>query len=166
MEPTAAWKHKRTDIWREGKYIDLWSIPHFLSGICVALGLTILGFSASSTAVIGLILLILYEVFEWLVDIEETRANRILDVVVGMASMVPTLLLLPGLFINDIIALFIVITTANSILSWFGWRASKKAASLQETIRKDFVRSRESIRKGRAQLAKRLHIKQKAKLPK
>lgn len=165
METAPINKYERTDIWREGKYVDLWSIPHFFSGICVALGLTILGFSAPSAAGIGLILLILYEVFEWLVDIEETRANRVLDVVVGMASIIPTLVLLPGLFINDIIALFIVITTGNGILSWFGWRASKKAANFQEVIRRDIARSRERIQKGRIQLARRLHMPRKRKLP-
>lgn len=49
---------ERTDIWREGKYLDLWSVPHVLSGISVALGLYILGFDFWAAFVIGFLLLV------------------------------------------------------------------------------------------------------------
>ena len=80
----------RTDAWREGKYLDLWSVPHFLSGMVVALSLYVFGFEVRSAFVIAFLLLVGYEMFEVIAKIDETRWNRTLDVVVGMASVVPT----------------------------------------------------------------------------
>src|SRR3990167_4615278 len=85
----------RTDIWREGKYLDLWSVPHFLSGMAVAFGLFFLDFATNAAFIIAILLLVAYEMFEVIAKIEETRWNRVLDVVVGMASFTPTFLLAP-----------------------------------------------------------------------
>lgn len=132
----------RTDIWREGKYLDLWSVPHFLSGMCVAFGLFFLDYTANAAFVIVFLLLVAYEMFEVIAKIEETRWNRILDVVVGMASFTPTFLLLPGVPRVWAIGVFIAVLILDCVLSFFGWLASQKAAQLEMSLREEFERER------------------------
>src|SRR3989344_6531260 len=79
-------KFIRTDIWREGDYLDLWSVPHFLSGLLVGFLLYFTHIEFLPACLISVLLLIMYEMFEVLIEIEETWMNRILDVVVGMMS--------------------------------------------------------------------------------
>ena len=156
----------RTDIWREGRYLDLWSAPHFLSGIAVALGLHIIGFETLFVLVVGFLLLIAYEVFEYAVHIQETRTNRGLDVVVGMTSLVLVLFLAPRFGTEEIITTFVFVTAVDAVLSWFGWRASRKAAVLEGRLRTGFearkheleirrAKFREQLQKGRIRWVRR-----------
>lgn len=135
-------KFIRTDIWREGKYLDLWSVPHFLSGIAVAFSLSMLDFAATAAFVIAFLLLVGYEMFEVIANIEETRWNRTLDVVVGMASFTPTFLLLPDIPRMWAIGAGVSVIVLDSVLSFFGWRASQKAAELEKKLRAEFERER------------------------
>jgi signal transduction histidine kinase len=140
----------RTDIWREGDYLDLWSVPHFLSGMSVAFALFFLDYTANAAFVIAFLVLVAYEMFEVIAKIEETRWNRVLDVVVGMASFTPTFLLLPGIPRTLAITAFIVIVILDSILSFFGWKASQKAAELEKSLRTEFEKERERFARRRA----------------
>ncbi|MBL8157999.1 hypothetical protein JNK62_00485 [bacterium] len=133
----------RTDIWREGEYLDLWSVPHFLSGMAVAFALFFLDYTGSAAFVIAFLLLVAYEMFEVIAEIEETRWNRVLDVVVGMASFTPTFLLLPGIPRGWAIGAFIVVLILDSVLSFFGWLASHKAATLEKTLKAEFEKEKE-----------------------
>ena len=67
---------KRTDMWAEGKWLDLWSVVHFLTGISIGFGLYILHFRGFPTFAFTLMLLIAYEMWEALVHIEETPKSR------------------------------------------------------------------------------------------
>lgn len=132
----------RTDIWREGEYLDLWSVPHFLSGMAVAFALFFLNYTASAAFVIAFLLLVAYEMFEVIAKIEETRWNRVLDVVVGMTSFTPTFLLLPGIPTGWAIGAFIAVVVLDSVLSFFGWLASHKASVLETTLRAEFEKEK------------------------
>jgi len=132
----------RTDIWREGKYLDLWSVPHFLSGMAVAFGLFFLDFATNAAFIIAILLLVAYEMFEVIAKIEETRWNRILDILVGMASFTPTFLLVPSIPRAWAIGAFSLILALDSVLSFFGWLASHKAAQLEANLRAEFERER------------------------
>lgn len=147
-------KFIRTDPWREGEYLDLWSVPHFLSGMAVAFALFFLAFTGKAAFVIAFLLLVAYEMFEVIAKIEETRWNRILDVVVGMASFTPTFLLLPSVPRTYAISAFILVVVVDSVLSFFGWRASQKASILERNLRAEFekekarfVERRDSLRR-------------------
>ncbi len=143
MRVTADGHVVRTDIWREGAYLDLWSVPHFLSGMVVAFSLYFLGFEARSAFIIAFLLLVVYELFESVAKIEETKWNRVLDVVVGMASFSPTFLLVPRIDATYVLVAFGAIALADAILSFFGWRASQKAAELEKVLRAQLHRERE-----------------------
>lgn len=148
-------KYVRTDIWREGKYLDLWSIPHFLSGVAVALAGHLIGFDVMPTFIIAFLLFVAYEMFEVMVKIEETRMNRILDVVVGMASFTPAYLLAPAFSDIQGVVAFWVVLGLDGVLSFFGWRASQKAAVLEAKLRAEFEAEMQKLR------ARRLARKQR-----
>lgn len=153
MRLTHEGKLVRTDAWREGEYLDLWSVPHFLSGMVVAFALFFLGFEARSAFVIAFLLLVGYEMFEAIVKIEETRWNRVLDVVVGMVSFTPTFLLVPKIDLGLAMYVCAVTVFVDAVLSYSGWRASQKAAALEERLRAEIMRERERFNRGRAAFA-------------
>lgn len=136
----------RTDLWREGTYLDLWSVPHLLSGI--ALGIILSLFTISPTTALGLtlVLLTLYEVFENYVEIDETPANRVLDVVIGLAGAVPGYLIARELTNETVLPLLALILTVDGVLSLLGWRASRKAALLEARLRTEWNKERAKIR--------------------
>lgn len=157
MKVTADGQVIRTDAWREGDYFDLWSVPHFLSGMVVAFSLYFLGFEARSAFIIAFLLLVVYELFESVAKIEETKWNRILDVVVGMASFSPTFLLLPRFDATYALYAFGAITLVDGVLSFFGWRASQKAAELEKVLRAQLQRERERFARRHSALARWRH---------
>src|ERR1700722_4344078 len=86
-------KLERTDIWRERKWIDLWSVPHVLSGLSIGLGFFILRIDTLGSVALALLSLITYEMWEARVGIEEMPTNRFMDVVIGMLGFLPAFFL-------------------------------------------------------------------------
>jgi hypothetical protein len=146
----------RTDIWREGKYLDLWSVPHFLSGMLVGFALRYIGLATLPAFVIALVLLIAYEFFEYFADIEEMFTNSVMDVVVGMVSFAPTFFLFPIILPHDALTLFAFTAILDAILSWLGWRASHKAYVFEKKVRAEIEKQRERMREGGEKLKRRL----------
>jgi len=156
MRITREGMFERTDIWREGKWLDLWSVVHFLTGASVGLGLYFLNFGALAAVSVALIGLTAYEMWEKIVGIEETPTNRFMDVVVGMASFLPAFFLLaPVLSSTRIILAFGLVLTANIVMSVFGWLASQKAAELEKRMRARYLIERARLLERRTRLQKR-----------
>jgi len=158
MEFKLEGRFERTDIWREGKWLDLWSVVHLLSGVSTAFALSFFQFGAAPALIIGFLLLVLYEMWEAVAEIEETPQNRFMDVVVGMLSFVPVLLYLtPALSASNTILVFGLVLTLNIVMATFGWLASRKAAVLEAALREDIERQRRKFKESRQRfLAKRL----------
>ena len=150
MQLSSGGKLVRTDIWREGEYVDLWSIPHFLSGVVTGLVAHFVGFEALPTFIIVFILLCAYEMFEALVKIEETKWNRTFDVIIGMAGFAPIYLFLPQ-YLSEVQlgASLGFLFVFNSILSWFGWYQSKKASTLEAKLLSQIEVQRARLRERR-----------------
>ncbi len=71
------------DIWKHGTYVDLWSLVHFLSG-CALIGLlSIFGYGIVNSLLYSLLLLIAWEMFEWLIGIIEPSMNVMVDILIG-----------------------------------------------------------------------------------
>lgn len=139
-------KLERTDIWREGKWLDLWSLVHFLSGISLGFGIWFFKFGAMSSIVIAFLLLVGYELWEAMVKIEETPQNRFMDVVVGMASFLPTFLFAASrLSLPHLILASGLVFTVNIVLAALGWQQSRKAAELEAKVRADLRARREKF---------------------
>lgn len=75
------------DIWRHGRFVDLWSFVHLLSGALLALGFYGLGFSVVATVTFSVVLLVAWEVFEWAIRIIEPTLNVFFDIVIGIAGV-------------------------------------------------------------------------------
>ncbi|TSC62986.1 MAG: hypothetical protein Athens041674_357 [Parcubacteria group bacterium Athens0416_74] len=155
--------YERTDIWREGKWLDLWGVVHVLSGISLSYVIYFLKFDSVAALVIAALLLIAYELWEAMVKIEEARTNRVMDVVVGLVSFVPTYLwLIPVLTPEQAYATFALVLTVNIIVSILGWMASRKAAVFEENMRIEYRKERERVQRGIKRLKER-RIKKRAR---
>ena len=149
-------KFVRTDIWREGKWLDTWSIVHLLSGITIGFFPRYLGLDTFSAYVIVFLLLVSYEMFEALAKIEETPQNRFMDVVVGMASFISVYHLHPLLSDTASVMLFGIFFIAASMLGAIGWYFSRKAAEFETKLRTEIAHGREKFKEGRGKITQRL----------
>jgi len=78
----------KNKIWCEGKYLDLWSIIHFLSGAIIAGLCVFIGLSFITGLVITLGLVVIWEIFELIKSIKEALVNRFIDIIIGVASFI------------------------------------------------------------------------------
>ena len=74
------------DIWKHGKYIDTWSVVHFLSGFLLSVLFYKLGYEFLTAAIFSLVALVAWEGFEWAVKIIEPSINVIMDLIIGFAG--------------------------------------------------------------------------------
>lgn len=74
------------DIWKHGTYIDLWSVVHLGSGALLGSLFFYFGINFFWSGIITLALLILWELFEVLIKINESRKNVLADIIIGMAG--------------------------------------------------------------------------------
>lgn len=153
----------RTDIWREGEWLDLWSVVHFLSGMSTGFAIYVLHFDPVPATIIAFLLFTAYEMWEALAHIVETPANRFMDVAVGMISFLPTFFLLaPRLTERTFLPTAGAILVVNIALSAVGWRASQKAATLEKTFRARVEVERERLRTKRRESRRRRKERQEA----
>ena len=148
---------QRSDIWREGKWLDLWSIVHLFSGASVGFALYFVHFGAPASTTLAFVSFTAYEMWEAMVGIEEFPTNRCMDVVTGMVSFVLIFFfvapLLSGVQFWEVFGLVFLI---NIVLAVFGWIASQKAIELERRLREKYARERSRIRGGTAKIRKRL----------
>ena len=136
----------RTDVWREGKWVDLWSVVHSLSGVSIGFGMYLLHWGALATTLLVLVSLIAYEMWEMIVEIEEAPTNRFTDVVFGMLGFLFIFFsFAPLLSTSAFILMFGFALTANVVLSIAGWHASQKAAALKKKLRVRLARERKKF---------------------
>lgn len=147
---------QRTDVWREGKWLDLWSVVHFLTGVSTAFGLFLSDFGTAASIVIALLAFTAYEFWEAIVKIEETPQNRFMDVVVGMVSFIPTFILLERVPEQYLILSFGGVLTVNVVLAGIGWMASRKADELERRLRIEFAEKQKHLRQRRARFVARM----------
>lgn len=74
------------DIWKHGKFIDMWSVVHFLSGFLLCGALFQLGYNFSQALIISLVFMLLWEFYEWVTHIIEPSINVVVDILIGLAG--------------------------------------------------------------------------------
>ncbi len=72
---------KRKGIWREGKFIDLWSLVHFIGGFTIGAYLVFLNVEPYIASAIAVALFVGWEFVEYLIKIHEHASNRLSDLV-------------------------------------------------------------------------------------
>lgn len=77
------WLNER---WKEGRYIDLWSVNHILSGVVLAALLFNFSVGFWPAFIFATILFVGWEVYEVLVGIKEHTSNMVMDVVCDLAG--------------------------------------------------------------------------------
>ena len=145
----------RTDIWREGAWLDLWSVVHLLSGFSLGFGISYLALGPLASFLVVTILLISYEMWEAMVRIKEAPTNRPLDVVVGVVGYSVAWLITPTLTSAQHLFTFETVVAVNVVLAALGWRASQKAAALKERLRKRFAAERATLLRRESRLRKK-----------
>jgi hypothetical protein len=164
MQTSREIKLARTDIWREGKWLDLWSLVHLISGVSIGFGFYFLQFGTTASALFAFVLLVAYEMWEMIVQIEEAATNRCMDVVVGMVGFMPTFLFIaPSLPEAIRASVFGLTLTLNIILSIVGWHASQKAAALEQRLRVKLITQKARLKERGTWLKERLRKTPKEK---
>lgn len=148
-------RYIRTDIWREGQWLDLWSVVHFITGAAIGFFPRYLGVDTVPAFAIVFLLLVMYEMFEAIAKIEETPTNRIMDVVVGMTSFTPVYFWNQTLPLSYSILACGVILTSSISLATLGWMASRKASVLEAKMHAEFDAQLEKLRERNERRRKR-----------
>lgn len=73
--------HRINRYWKEGRYIDLWSINHVLSGVVLGALAWSFGMSFGWSLLLALALFVGWELLEIAVGIKEHMPNMVMDVV-------------------------------------------------------------------------------------
>lgn len=118
---------KKFDIWSEGKYIDMWSIPHVLSGVILAILFNSLGMGLGLNFILSTIIMTWWEFFEWrFMNVHEYITNKIMDVVTGIIGFMITYPLLIKYGFSIILPYFLFMIFAFLVLNFLGLQAHLK----------------------------------------
>lgn len=149
----------RTDVWREGKWLDLWSVVHVLSGLLLGFFFYYLHIHVILGLLLAVFLLVAYELFEKFVEIYEAPTNRFMDIVVGIAGYIPAFFLISPLLTKKYLVLtFVCMLIVNSVMSIIGWRASQKAAALQKRVHARIAINRQRFKERGAAFRSKHHF--------
>ncbi len=138
---TSEGKLIRTDIWRKGEYIDLWSVAHMISGTALGFYPRYLHLDIFAAFAIVFALLVAYEVFELVVRIKETFWNHTTDVLFGLVGFTPAYFFSSQLVGTTSLVACGIATIVALAASGIGWSYSYKTFKLE----KKFSAQREHV---------------------
>jgi Na+-transporting methylmalonyl-CoA/oxaloacetate decarboxylase beta subunit len=111
-----------TEIWKEGKVIDLWSLNHILGGTVLAGIFFFLNLPLTIALILTFLIAILWEIYELIEGIYETHSNKILDVLTSLLG-VPMFYYLANENLIETKALFAIFLFSFIILEVWGYLA-------------------------------------------
>ena len=117
------------DWWERHEGLDLWSIPHFLFGILVAIAALLSPMPLLEIFIATLLVSIAWELFEKMfLGVDESLKNQILDVVLGLVGFVLTLYLFdyyaPSADLLTMVG--IVVLALYGLCNFLGWQAHRR----------------------------------------
>lgn len=118
--------------WSEGRVFDLWMIVHFLSGLAGGFSNVFFGLSTRGVYTLGVSMLLVWEVIEYIRQVRESWENRVLDVVVGVAGISLALWCAPRLSRTAEFSAFglsTVAVVAGAAFGWMAFRARERSRS-------------------------------------
>lgn len=74
-------------VWTEGKYIDLWNIPHFLMSLLLGFTFIYFNLTLSASVILIIILKTFWEIYEHIYVTKEAISNKIFDVITGVLAI-------------------------------------------------------------------------------
>jgi hypothetical protein len=119
-----------SDPWKNGKFVDLWSIGHFILGMLLAYAIPFLEIRFSWAFFTALLIMFLWELFEVFAKIKETMTNRIIDILLGLLGFLLIIPLFSHVGQNTLIVIFVFLLGSSGILLIFGNRAHRARKKL------------------------------------
>jgi hypothetical protein len=116
------------DIWRKGRVIDMWSIPHFLFGILFAFVPYAIPLSLLEVFLIMVGIALIWELGEYMEGIRETIWNNIADVILPIISyfLASHFLITYGLLPDQMTVLFVAVLMVYIFTNISGWLAYRR----------------------------------------
>jgi len=107
--------------WKDGKYLDTWSIVHTLSGFLLASIFYWLGFDFLWALALSLLSILAWEICEMFVGIIEPSPNVAIDIIVGLVGFFIGALLYFYLNITFNLVVFWTILVVTGLLALWGF---------------------------------------------
>lgn len=115
------------NLWAEGKYVDLWSMPHILSGVIMGGVFNWLGFNFWLNLTVSAVLMISWEFFElYALDVHEHLSNKIMDVVTGLLGFFMMCSLINKYTLTPLIPYLVFFSAVYIFLNVWGYLAYEK----------------------------------------
>ena len=111
-----------TDIWKEGKYLDLWSLNHVLGGGVIAGIFIFLNLELRLALILSFIITLSWEIYELKKDMHEAPTNKVFDLLTNLLG-VYIMYKLVALNILDTSAIFAIFLFIFLILEVWGFLA-------------------------------------------
>lgn len=112
---------QKIDIWAERDYIDFWSFVHFLTGVLFGYVHFIFNLPLLRVFLLAVVLFILWEVFELIKGIRETKKNRVIDIMIGIIGFGFTTYAYPLMDQGFALSIGIVALFLNLFLNTMGY---------------------------------------------
>lgn len=71
----------------EGKYFDLWMLVHLISGVAGGFSSVFFRLSTLGVFAVAAIVMLLWELGEYVMGVRESWSNRVLDIAVGLVGV-------------------------------------------------------------------------------
>jgi len=114
-------------LWSEGRYVDLWTIPHILAGVLLGGFLYWLGVSFIINLLITTLLVIAWEFFELhFLGVHEHFTNSLTDIVVALIGFIITYAFIIKYSMETVIPYLLALTAIYIFLNSWGFLAYKK----------------------------------------
>ena len=114
-------------LWAEGRYIDLWTIPHILAGVLLGGYLYWLGVSFEINLAVTTILVISWEFFELhFLGVHEYFTNSLMDIIVALIGFAFMYFLIIKYSLETVIPHLLALTAVYIFLNAWGFLAYQK----------------------------------------
>ena len=119
-------KISQANLWREGKYVDLWSIPHVLCGVIFVGIFCYFRIEFWSNLILSTLIMIGWEFFElYVLDVHEYLTNKIMDVVTGLFGFLVMYALILKFGILTMLPWLVAVIIIWLLLNYWGFKAHK-----------------------------------------
>lgn len=115
-------------IWKEGKYVDLWSVIHLLSGIVFTGWMLELGIHIGIIFIMYIVLAVLWEVTEMKLEIFEHQRNIVVDVLIGIVGYLCVFIVrdASGVMSRGYLILFTILYVSMQVHGYLFYRKRKE----------------------------------------
>ena len=118
-------------LWDEGKYIDLWTVPHIMSGVIMAGLFYWLGFGFWTNLLASAGLMVIWEFFElYALGVHEHMTNKVSDVVTGLLGFAATYSLINKYSIGRLVPYLIAVFIIYAFLNTWGYLSYKRRINI------------------------------------